>query len=89
MQLLRNQAGPFPSPEEALSYPYTDEDRVLIRGIAQRGITGTPERVKLGLERLAADYGADEVIVLTITYDFAARLKSYELLAAACGLPAR
>ena len=87
MQLLRNQAGPFPSPEEALAYPYTAEDRVLIRGIAARGITGTPERVKLGLERLAADYGAEEVIVLTITYDFAARVRSYELLAEACRLP--
>jgi luciferase family oxidoreductase group 1 len=87
MQLLRNQAGPFPSPEEAIAYPYTHEDQVLIRGIASRGITGTPERVKLGLERLSADYGADEMIVLTITYDFASRLKSYELLARAFHLP--
>jgi luciferase family oxidoreductase group 1 len=89
MQLLRNQAGPFPSPEEALAYPYTQEDRVLIRGIASRGITGTPTQVKLGLERLAADYGAEEVIALTITYDFAARVRSYELLAGACGLSPR
>lgn len=88
MQLLRNQAGPFPSPEEALAYPYAAEDRMLIRGIASRGITGTAERVKLGLERLAAEYGAEEVIVLTITYDFAARARSYELIAAACGLAA-
>jgi luciferase family oxidoreductase group 1 len=87
MQLLRNQAGPFPSPEEALAYPYTQEDRVLIRGIASRGITGTPTQVKLGLERLAADYGAEEVIALTITYDFQARLRSYELLAEAFRLP--
>ncbi|NOT41538.1 MAG: LLM class flavin-dependent oxidoreductase [Alphaproteobacteria bacterium] len=86
MQLLRNQAGQFPSPEEAQAYPYTHEDRVMIRGIASRGITGTPDRVKLGLERLAADYGAEEVIALTITYDFAARVRSYELLAGACGL---
>ncbi len=89
MQLLRNQAGPFPSPEEALAYPYSDADRAQIRAIAQRGITGTPERVKLGLERLAADYGAEEVIVLTITFDFAARVRSYELLAHACGLSLR
>lgn len=89
MQLLRNQAGPFPSPDEALAYPYTAEDRVLIRGIAARGITGTPERVNLGLERLQAEYGAEEVIVLTITFDFAARLRSYELLAGVCGLPPR
>jgi luciferase family oxidoreductase group 1 len=89
MQLLRNQAGPFPSPEEALAYPYSDADRAQIRAIAARGVTGTAERVKAGLENLAADYGAEEVIVLTITYAFAARVRSYELLAGACGLPAR
>jgi luciferase family oxidoreductase group 1 len=89
MQLLRNQAGAFPSPEEAATYPYTDADRAQIRAIAARGIAGTPERVKLGLERLAADYGAEEVVVLTITYDFAARVRSYELLARAFGLTPR
>ena len=86
MQLLRNQAGPFPSPEEAAAYPYTPEDRVMIRGIAARGVTGTAEKVKAGLEKMAADYTADEVIVLTITYDFAARVRSYELIAQAFGL---
>jgi len=87
MQLLRNQAGPFPSPEEAAAYPFTDADRVQIRAIAARGVTGTPSQVKLGLERLAAEYGAEEAIVLTITYEFTARVKSYELIARAFHLP--
>jgi luciferase family oxidoreductase group 1 len=86
MQLLRNQAGPFPSPEEAAAYSYTDADRAQIRAIAARGVTGTPDRVKAGLEKLVAAYGADELIVLTITYEFAARVRSYELLAQAFGL---
>jgi luciferase family oxidoreductase group 1 len=86
MQLLRNQAGPFPSPEEAAAYPYTPEDRVMLRAIAARGVTGTPDRVKTGLEKMAAEHGASEVIVLTITYDFAARVRSYELIAQAFGL---
>ncbi|MFN9779711.1 MAG: LLM class flavin-dependent oxidoreductase [Alphaproteobacteria bacterium] len=86
MQLLRNQAGPFPSPEEALAYPYTPQDRVMLRAIAARGVTGTPDRVKTGLEQMAAAYGAEEVVVLTITYSFEARLRSYELLADAFAL---
>jgi alkanesulfonate monooxygenase SsuD/methylene tetrahydromethanopterin reductase-like flavin-dependent oxidoreductase (luciferase family) len=86
MQLLRNQAGPFPSPEEALVYPYTPEDRIMLRAISARGVTGIPDRVKAGLERMAADYEADEVTVLTITHDFAARVRSYELIARAFGL---
>ena len=86
MQLLRNQAGPFPSPEEALAYPYTAEDRVMLRAIAARGVSGTPARVKAGLETMAAAYGAEEVVVLTITHDFPSRRRSYELIAGAFGL---
>ena len=86
MQLLRNQAGPFPSPEEALAYPYTPQDRVMLRAIAARGVTGTPDRVKTGLEQMAAAYGAEEVVVLTITHSFEARQRSYELLADAFAL---
>lgn len=88
MQLLRGQGGPFPSPEEALAYPYTEEDRVMLRRIASRGVTGTAGRVKAGLEKMIADYEADELILLTITYDFRARVRSYELIAQAFGLGA-
>jgi luciferase family oxidoreductase group 1 len=86
MQLLRNQAGPFPSPEEAAAYPFTESDRVQIGAISARGVTGTPDKVKAGLEKLVAAYGADELIVLSITYEFAARVRSYELVAEAFGL---
>ena len=88
MQLLRNQAGPFPSAEDAAAYAYTPEDRVMLRGIAARGMTGTAERVRAGLEKIASEFGADEVVVLTITFDFAARVRSYELIAKAFGLGA-
>ncbi|MFN9358774.1 MAG: LLM class flavin-dependent oxidoreductase, partial [Alphaproteobacteria bacterium] len=67
-------------------YPYTPQDRVMLRAIAARGVTGTPDRVKTGLEQMAAAYGAEEVVVLTITYSFEARLRSYELLADAFAL---
>ncbi len=88
MQLLRNQAGPFPSPEEAAAYPFTESDRVQIRAISSRGVTGTPDKVKAGLEKLVAAYGADELTVLSITYEFEARVRSYELIAEAFGLRA-
>jgi hypothetical protein len=38
--------------------------------------------VKAGLETLLRDIGADEVIVVTDTYEFADRLQSYERVAA-------
>jgi luciferase family oxidoreductase group 1 len=54
----------------------------------RRTIVGSPETVRAGLETVASDYGAEEVIVVTITHDHAARRRSYELIAEACGLEA-
>jgi len=52
----------------------------------RRALIGPPEQVRAGLEAVAAEYGADELLVLTITHDHAARRRSYELIADAFGL---
>jgi luciferase family oxidoreductase group 1 len=54
----------------------------------RRAVIGSPEQVRAGLEAVAAEYGADELLVLTITHDHAARRRSYELIAEAFGLAA-
>ena len=55
----------------------------------RRAIVGSPATVKQRIEELAAEYGATEVMVVTITYEHAARRRSYELLADAFGLTPR
>jgi luciferase family oxidoreductase group 1 len=52
----------------------------------RRTIVGTPEQVKADIEEAAAEYGAEEVIVVTITFDHEARRRSYELIAEQFGL---
>jgi luciferase family oxidoreductase group 1 len=52
----------------------------------RRAIIGEPEAVKQGIENVAALYGAEEVMLVTITYDHAARRRSYELIARVFGL---
>jgi len=52
----------------------------------RRAIIGNPATVKKGIEELAELYGAEEVMIVTITYDHAPRRRSYELLAEAFGL---
>ena len=42
--------------------------------------------MRAGIEEVASRYGAEEVIVVTITWDHAARRRSYELIADAFGL---
>jgi len=55
---------------------------------SRRITAGTPDQVRAELETLAQQYGADELIVVTITFDHAARRRSYELIADAFGLGA-
>jgi alkanesulfonate monooxygenase SsuD/methylene tetrahydromethanopterin reductase-like flavin-dependent oxidoreductase (luciferase family) len=49
----------------------------------RRAVVGSPETVRSGLEEVAVEYGADELMLVTITHDHAARRRSYELTAAA------
>ena len=52
----------------------------------RRAVVGTPDVVRAGLEQVAAEYGAGEVAIVTITHDHGARRRSYELIAEAFGL---
>ena len=87
--LRRGRLIAVPPPEKALAFlaregQSTGED---VRG--RRAIVGSPEKVRARVDELAATYQADEVIVVTITYDHAARRRSYELLAEAMDLEPR
>jgi alkanesulfonate monooxygenase SsuD/methylene tetrahydromethanopterin reductase-like flavin-dependent oxidoreductase (luciferase family) len=53
-----------------------------------RAVIGGPEKCRRELTALAQRYEADEVMLLTITGDYATRERSYELLAGAFGLAA-
>ena len=78
---------PVPTIEKAQSF-FTEQGLPPNGQIrARRTIIGTPTTVRAGIEALAAEYGAEEVMVVTITHDHAARKRSYELIAEAFGLP--
>ena len=75
---------PVPPVEQALRYL---ESRGGGPGSsARRAVLGSPATVKAGLEQVAAEYEAQEVMVVTITYDHALRMRSYEMVAEAFGL---
>jgi luciferase family oxidoreductase group 1 len=80
---------PVPPPEKALRFlaqQNADTTGAGRAGTDSRGVIGSPATVRAGLEEIASRYGAEEVIVVTITWDHAARRRSYELIAEACGL---
>jgi luciferase family oxidoreductase group 1 len=85
LRLLRQgQLIPVPPPEKALAYLAEQGAPDGLGG--RRGIIGSPATVRAGVEELASEYGAEEVIVVTITHDHAARRRSYELIAEAFDL---
>ncbi|HEX4533454.1 MAG TPA: LLM class flavin-dependent oxidoreductase [Rhizomicrobium sp.] len=86
VRLLTGRFSAFPSPEEALAYEFDDRERALLRSVQMRSTIGTPEQVRARLLALAERHGAEELVVVTITYDFESRLRSYELLAKAFAL---
>lgn len=86
VRLYTGRAGPYPSVEEAERYPYSPRELAIAEHARRRMVAGTPEQVQGRLLALAAEYGVDEVVVVTITHDPKARLRSYELLAEAFGL---
>jgi luciferase family oxidoreductase group 1 len=87
LRLLRQgQLIKVPPPQTALDYLSRTGKATMGQLPGRRAIIGAPETVRVGLEDLAAEYGAEEIIVVTITYDHGARRHSYELLAEAMGL---
>jgi luciferase family oxidoreductase group 1 len=76
-ELRRGRLIPVPTPEVALEYLAREQ----VEGQARRAVIGTAAEVRDGLIEIAGEYGASEVIVVTITHDHGARRRSYELIA--------
>jgi len=81
--LFRGQLIPVPPVEEALEFLAREGALTEALPANRRVITGDPSAVRAALEALAQEYGADEVFVVNILYDHAARMRSYKLLAQA------
>ncbi|MBF5081246.1 LLM class flavin-dependent oxidoreductase [Quadrisphaera sp. INWT6] len=88
---IRTSAGaiPYPTPAEAAeltaSGRWTAADDALVADRLATRFVGSAATVVAGLERLRDATGADELLVTTATHDHAARVRSYELLAAQWG----
>ena len=70
-----------PPLDEALRHEYSEEERRYVMGQRARAVIGGPAKCRREIEAMAERYAADEVMLLTITGDYASRLRSYELLA--------
>jgi len=84
--MLQGQLMPIPPVEVALRFFAEQGPATAPITRRRRWILGSPDTVRRDLEALVDEYQADELMIVTITHDHAARRRSYELLASALEL---
>ena len=76
-----NDRRPVAAPDDAIRELANIGGPTPEEGEWPRYFVGSPERVRAGLEQMAAALNISELVVNTIVWDHAKRLRSYELLA--------
>lgn len=87
VRLRTGRPGLIPSPEEAAAYGFSPMEREFVDGWLADVIHGTADEVRTRLDDLAKRTGADELMITANAHGGEARLRSYELIADAYGLP--
>jgi len=86
LRLIRNQPVELLPPVDSMEPLWQDWEQAAVENKLGAAIVGSNEAVKAGLEKLVSETGADEVIVVTDTYEHAARLDSYRRVAQVANL---
>jgi luciferase family oxidoreductase group 1 len=85
LNLRRGRPGRLPPPVENFEARLSPVERMGLEQALSCSVVGSPESVRRGLNALVARTGADELMVTAMIHDHAARLRSYEIAAAATG----
>ncbi|MEU6093356.1 LLM class flavin-dependent oxidoreductase [Streptomyces sp. NPDC047079] len=87
LRLRTGRPGLFPAPEEAEGDPLGPLEEEFIQSWSANVVHGTPDEVRAGLDDLQKRTGADELMITTHAHRGELRVRSYELIADAYGLP--
>jgi luciferase family oxidoreductase group 1 len=77
LRLIRNQPVELLPPVDSMEPLWRDLEKAAVESRLSEAIIGSDATVKRGLEKLVENTGADEVIIVTDTYEHADRLESY------------
>jgi luciferase family oxidoreductase group 1 len=83
VNLRTGNPGPLPPPVEGFEENLDPRARFILGQALSCAIVGSHDTVKQGLKDFAARTGADEIIATANMFDHAARVRSYEIAAAA------
>ena len=89
MLLRQGRLIPVPAPDQAERFLAGVPSSGPSGAVRRRTVVGEPGTVHAQLREVAAEYGAEEVIAVNITFSHEARRRSYELLAEVFALAPR
>jgi luciferase family oxidoreductase group 1 len=81
LRLIRNQAVELLPPVDSMAGLWSEWEHAAVENKLRAAIVGSEAKVQAGLERLVRITGADELIIVTDTWEPAARLDSYRRVA--------
>ncbi|MFE1439994.1 LLM class flavin-dependent oxidoreductase [Streptomyces sp. NPDC058739] len=87
IRLRTGRPGLVPTPEEAEAYDFSPLEREFMDSWNANVVHGTAHEVRAGLDELHKRTGADELMLTANAHSGEIRLRSYELIADAYGLP--
>ncbi|MEU7390346.1 LLM class flavin-dependent oxidoreductase [Streptomyces tanashiensis] len=87
LRLRTGRPGLVPTPEEAEAYGFSPAEREFVDGWLANVVYGAPDEVRDGLDDLRKRTGADELMITANGHGGPERVRSYELIADAYGLP--
>lgn len=81
LRLTRGTPGQMLPPVENMDEIWTPQEKAAVESRLGGSIIGSAATVKAGLERILAETAADELMLNSMIFDHAARLRSYEIVA--------
>lgn len=81
VRIRRGQFQPIPTPEEALAFPYTPQDRRVAEDYRKLVFVGSADSVRRQMEAVVEETGVDELMITSTVHSHQERMRSYELLA--------
>ncbi|MFJ9346813.1 LLM class flavin-dependent oxidoreductase [Streptomyces sp. NPDC101237] len=88
LRLRTGRPGLFPDPDDVENHPFSPMEEEFVQSWTANIVHGTADEVRAGLDDLHKRTGADELMLTTHAHRGELRLRSYELIADAYGLPA-
>jgi luciferase family oxidoreductase group 1 len=83
VNLRRGTPGPLPPPVDSMDGLWTDMERAGVDQAFREAIVGPPAAVREGMAAFVKRTGIDELMVTAAIFDHGARLRSFEIAAAA------